>query len=81
MGSCIEKKVGRAQGHSEVPLSSSRALPMSPGLPASKFLALALRHHPTCREDQGMKRPLVRGLAWIARLSICSRYLVACRTM
>jgi len=54
MGSCIEKKVGRAQGHSEVsPLSSSRALPMSPGLPASKFLALALRHHPTCREDQG----------------------------
>jgi len=89
--------------------SSSRALPMSPGLPASKLLVLALSKAiltfvfilwkvltssfsprvsssfhvasdiiPPAEKTKGMKRPLVRGLALIARLSICSRYFVAC---
>jgi len=80
---------------------------MSPGLPASKLLAVALNKTiltrvfilwkvfassfsphvsssflvasdiiPPAEKTKGMKRPLVRGLALIARLSICSRYFV-----
>jgi len=87
------------------------AQPMSPGLPASRLLVLALSKAiltiivilwkvfafsfsphvssaflvasdiiPPAEKTKGMKRPLVRGLAWIARLSICSRF-VACWTM
>jgi len=94
------------------PLSSCRALPMSPGLPVSKLLVLALSKAiltivfilwkvfassfsphisssflvasniiPPAEKTKGMKRRLVRGLAWTARLSICSRYFVACRTI
>ena len=36
---------------------------------------------PPAEKTKGMKRPLVRGLALIARLSICSRYFVPCWTM
>ncbi len=85
---------------------------LSPGLPASKLLVLALSkalltivfilwkvfassfspHVSSCflvasdiippaEKTKGMKRPLVRGLAWITRLSICSRYFVAFWTM
>jgi len=36
---------------------------------------------PPAEKTKAINLPLVRGLAWIARLYICSRYFVACWTM
>jgi len=101
----IEKKLGRAQGHSEVatqllqgvahvswPSSLTKAtltsvfilckvFASSFSLHVSRSFIVAPDIIPPAEKTKGMKLPLVRGLAWIARLSICSRYSVACWTM